>query len=109
MSHDHRPLALVSQFLDRQFLWLVLAGYALATVFPEPGLWLRDLSLIDLRLAGESSGACLPMLLLAALLWNAGMGMPADQLRHLLHRPGILFGGLIANLVVPVAYIAAVA
>jgi BASS family bile acid:Na+ symporter len=51
----------------------------------------------------------LPAVLLGLLLLNAGMGVRLAELRGLLGRPAPLVAGLLANLLIPIAFIAAVA
>jgi BASS family bile acid:Na+ symporter len=45
------------------------------------------------------------MLLLAFLLFSAGLGVQTAHLRHLLRDPKPLFAGLVANLAIPVAFL----
>jgi bile acid:Na+ symporter, BASS family len=95
---DHPSAAgRAAHLVHRHFLGLLLGSYALAAVFPGPGLWLREV-----RLAG---GLSLPTLLLALLLFNAGLGIRAGRLRGLLRWPWVLLAGLAANLAVPLLFI----
>jgi BASS family bile acid:Na+ symporter len=106
----HAPEGLVAraaEFLHHRLLVLLLASYALAALLPGPGLWLREVSFGTLTLGGEGTRLTLPMALLALLLFNAGVGVHAAQLRQLLRTPGALLAGLAANLFVPVLYILA--
>jgi len=107
-NHGH-PLARFSRFLHRNFIWFLLGSYVMAAVVPRPGLAIKNVSLGRSYLFGESLHLSLPMLLLALLLFNAGLGVQTAQLRHLLRRPWGLLTGLTANLFIPVAYIFAVA
>src|SRR6516225_10156298 len=106
-NHGHR-LARFSHFLHRCFIWFLLGSYVVAAVAPQAGLTIKNVSLGQLVLFGESIRVSLPMLLLALLLLNAGLGVQTAQLRHLLRRPWILVAGLAANLLIPIAYIFAV-
>ena len=103
-GHGH-PLARFSHFLHRNFIWFLMGSYAVAAVAPKAGLWIKNVSLGRLDLFGESIHVSLPMLLLALLLLNAGLGVEMAQLRHLLRRPWVLAAGLAANLLLPIAYI----
>lgn len=49
-----------------QTLMLLLAAYAAATWFPQPGLWLREINLLSASIQP-------PQILLAALLFSAGL------------------------------------
>jgi BASS family bile acid:Na+ symporter len=103
-NHGH-PLARFSHFLHRYFIWVLLGSYAVAAVAPGVGLAIKNVSLGSFYLFGERVAVSLPMLLLALLLLNAGLGVQTGQLRHLLRQPWILASGLAANLLVPIAYI----
>jgi BASS family bile acid:Na+ symporter len=105
MNVPPHPFAGVTRFLDRNFLWLLLSSYLVAALLPEPGLWVRQMSLGEHTLFGENVHFTVPMLLLALLLWNAGLEVPVGEVRHLVQKPGTLFAGLVANWLVPVGYI----
>jgi BASS family bile acid:Na+ symporter len=51
----------------------------------------------------------LPGLLLAALLFNAGLAVPPGRLWAVARRPGLLTAGLLANLLLPLVYVAVAA
>jgi BASS family bile acid:Na+ symporter len=107
-KHGH-PLARFSHFLHRNFIWFLLGSYVVAAVAPQAGLAIKNVSLGRHYLFGESLHLSLPMVLLALLLFNAGLGVQMVQLRHLLRRPWGLAAGLAANLFIPIAYIFVVA
>lgn len=107
-THGH-PLAHFSHFLHRNFIWFLLGSYVVAAVAPQAGLAIKNVSLGRIDLFGEHLHVSLPMLLLALLLLNAGLGVQTAQLRHLRRRPGSLVAGLAANSLIPIAYIFAVA
>jgi BASS family bile acid:Na+ symporter len=108
MDDSRHPLASLSHFIHRRFIWWVVGSYVLAAVFPAPGLWLRGISFGALAVAGEHTEVTLPVLMLAFMLFNAGLGLRAGRLKGLVRRPQVLLAGLAANLVVPVAFILAV-
>jgi bile acid:Na+ symporter, BASS family len=105
MDGHHSFLASVSHFVHRQFLWLVIGSYVVAALFPSFGLWIRSVSLGEISLFQERIDLSLPVLMLALLLFNAGLGVQTGQLRHLLRSPLTLLLGLAANLLLPVAFI----
>jgi BASS family bile acid:Na+ symporter len=105
MSESRITLAGVAHLADRFFLLLLLAGYALAAVFPDPGLRVGGTSLGEFALFGDPIRLSVPMLLLALLLWNAGLAVPTSRLGGLLRRPALLLAGLAANLLVPLVFI----
>ncbi len=102
------PFAGFAHFLHRNFIWFLLSSYVVAAVAPQVGLAIKSVSLGRFTLFGESIHVSLPMLLLALLLLNAGLGVQTPQLRYLLRRPWVLVAGLAANLLIPIAYIFAV-
>jgi BASS family bile acid:Na+ symporter len=107
MARGRQGIGATSGFLNRHFLWLLLGSYAAAALWPMPGLWLKDFPIGDIPFAGSRARVTLPMLLLALLLLNAGLGVQTSRLRLLLHTGPLLAAGLAANLVIPVAFILA--
>lgn len=97
-----------ASFLHHALLSLLILTYALAAVFPGPGLWLRSLDLGDF-LSVHRAHAQLPSLLLSFLLFNAGLGVELRRLLQLIRTPGVLVAGVAANLLLPVAFILATA
>ena len=108
MSMVAHILERVSHVAHRRFLWLLLGSYLLAAISPAMGLWLRGVSLGHIAIFGGSVHLPLSMLLLAALLFNAGLGLDLAQIKHLVRRPAMLGMGLLANLVVPLGFICVV-
>jgi bile acid:Na+ symporter, BASS family len=66
---------------------------------------IRDISLGEF----ESTNVSLPMLLLGLLLWNAGLAVEIAKLKGLFLHPLALVAGLLANLLLPLLFILAVA
>lgn len=102
---EHNIGARVTHLIHRNFLWFLLGSYAVATFYPKPGLWLRNVSLGRLNFESGALRISLSMLMLSFLLLNAGLGIEPSQLKRLLRRPLTLAGGLAANLLIPVAFI----
>jgi BASS family bile acid:Na+ symporter len=108
--NDHGNLtAGVSHLLHRHFLWLLLGAYAAAALVPGPGLWLKNLTLLEFPFLGEEVRLTLPMLMLAVLLLNAGLGADTSRPRELLRGLPLLGAGLAANLLIPLTFTAGVA
>jgi BASS family bile acid:Na+ symporter len=99
-----RRWADVAEGVHRHLLGLVIGSYVLAAVLPQPGLWLRAVDAGPVFAFGQAS-LPLPALLLGFLLWNAGLGVQPRRLGQLARRPGVFVVGVIANLVLPVAFI----
>lgn len=103
-KHEH-SLTRLSHFLHRHFIWFLLGSYVVAAIAPRAGQAVKNVSLGQIELFGDRIPLSLPMLLLALLLLNAGLGVQTAHLRNLLFRPWILMAGLAANLLIPIAYI----
>src|SRR4051794_8078879 len=71
-------IAKISRFLHERLLWLLIGSYAVASVFPGPGLKARGLILGRFALFDAPVTLSVPMLMLSALLFNAGLGSPSD-------------------------------
>jgi BASS family bile acid:Na+ symporter len=110
MKSDHGHLTFaVSHFLHRHFLWLLLGAYAAAALLPGPGLWLKNLVVVEFHFLGEPARVTSSMLMLAVLLLNAGLGADTSRPRELLKGLPLLGAGLVASLLVPLAFTAVVA
>lgn len=104
-----QPDSKLSHFIHvihRNFIWLVVASYFIAAIAPQLGLWIRSASLGSFAIGGSSLEFSLPSFMLASLLFNAGLGVKPSELKHLFKQPFLLISGLIANLLVPLAFIA---
>jgi BASS family bile acid:Na+ symporter len=100
-------LARASRFLSEWLLVLMLLAYALAAWLPGGGLWAREVRFGELGFLGERACVTLSTALLALMLFSAGLGIPLAQVCRLVRGPALLLAGLLANLTVPVLYIAA--
>jgi BASS family bile acid:Na+ symporter len=95
----------LSHFLHRYFLWFLIGSYAVAAVFPAAGLWVRAVSFGEIGVFGDRTTVTLPMVMLALLLVNAGLGVRTSELKHPTRGLVPLLAGLGANLAVPIAYV----
>jgi len=100
-----RRLAALSHLVHDHFIWLLLGSYALAAVWPDLGLAIRNISFGEVTVFREKTKFTLPVVMLAFLLLNAGLGVQARELKNLLRHPLALVAGLAANLLVPITYI----
>jgi bile acid:Na+ symporter, BASS family len=98
-------IAKVSRSFHGHLVWLLLGSYAVGATWPGPGLKARGVSVGEVNLFHEQVNLSLPVLTLASLLLNAGLGVQVSQLRGLARRPAALLAGLAANLLVPITYI----
>ncbi len=100
-----KRLAALSHFVHHYFLWLLLGSYALAAAWPGLGLEIRKISFGEIAVLGETTKVTLPVVMLAFLLFNAGLGIRTGELKTLLRHPLALVAGLAGNLLVPILYI----
>jgi BASS family bile acid:Na+ symporter len=107
MSRTERAFAMVYHILHRRVLFLVVLSYAIAGAAPSLGLWVKDARLIDVSLGFTRARATIPALLLAFLLFSAGLRVPGERLRAMLKSPELILSGLAANLAVPILYVMA--
>ena len=98
----------LAHLLHQRLIWLLLGSYAVAAFAPAFGLWMRDVSVWRMHLFQESTNVTLPMLLLAFLLFNAGLGIRIVSLREWARSSVPLSLGVIGNLFIPLLYILAV-
>lgn len=95
-------------FLHRYFLLLLLAGYVLAAVSADFGIWLREVSFGTAVIPGLGhTKVSLSLLMLSFLLFNAGLGMKVKELIHLKRTPWIFVVGLLANILIPMMLVVA--
>jgi BASS family bile acid:Na+ symporter len=99
----------LSSFVQRRLLSLLILAYITGTLAPAFGLWIRESKLGSVSVLGERMDVSLLMILLAVLLFNAGLGMRVEQISRVLRCWTVMAAGLLANVAVPVFYIAAIA
>ena len=95
----------LSQLIHHHLLWFLISAYAIAAMFPTPGLWIRKLSFGDAFIFGTKVHLSLVLILLATLMFNAGLGIRTAHLSSLLRKLGVLGAGLAANLLIPIGFI----
>ncbi|HKT35434.1 MAG TPA: bile acid:sodium symporter [Nitrospira sp.] len=105
MEHRSLPWLALAQFLHRHFLWVLVGAYAIAAVAPAPGLWIRDVELGHLSVFKTQIRVSLLLVLLASLMFNAGLGVKTAHLHALVRKLWVLAAGLAANALVPILYI----
>ncbi len=106
MTASQDKMSTVSHFLHRHLLKLIILSYGLAAVFPGPGLWLKEASVLDLVALPGRFAMTVPMLLLWLLLFNAGLRVRAGRIGQIARRPEMMLAGLAANLTVPLVFLA---
>jgi BASS family bile acid:Na+ symporter len=105
MEIRHPTLRALSQFVQHHLLWFLISAYSVAAFFPAAGLWIRNVALGDISIFKTDIHVSLLFLLLAALMFNAGLGVKTTHLQDLVRKVWVLVAGLAANLVIPIVYI----
>src|SRR3954471_13752010 len=98
MATDSSAMGRLTAFLDRRFLWLLLACYAGAALTPAFGVWMRDVSFSSISFGGQPTQITLPMVMLALLLLNAGLAIRPAHFQGLPRVALLLMLGFVANL-----------
>jgi BASS family bile acid:Na+ symporter len=102
-SHAVAAVQRVSHLIHQHFLLILISAYALAAVLPQLGLWLRQIQFGEVRWTdGSTVRVTLSLLMLSFLLFNAGLGIKAQELAGLWKRPAVIFWGFVANMAVPI-------
>ena len=87
-----------ARFVQRYFLWLLLGCYALATVWPGPGLAMKSWEWSPGTLANQP--LTLSILLLAVMLFVAAMLTDVQRIRSVLQNPLLLCLAMVAVLLI---------
>jgi BASS family bile acid:Na+ symporter len=95
----------ISQFLQRHLLWFLIAAYVIAVVLPVPGLRIRNVSFGEITIYQQKSNISLLMIMLAILMFNAGLGLKISQIKKYFERKYVLLAGLVANITIPIIYV----
>ncbi len=105
MENTQRPMERAAHFLGKYFLALLIGSYLAAAFAPGPGLWIRGLTLGQVGIGSIRTEASVPFLMLACLLFNAGLAVETSRLGGFLRHPRPLVAGLSANIFFPILYI----
>ena len=98
----------ISDWIHHRLIAFLIAAYALAAFAPGFGLRIRS-GEVSGSFPGEPNFAVsFPTILLALLLFNAGLGVEPTRLKGLFRRSRMLCVGLAANLLIPLGFILAV-
>lgn len=95
----------LAQFIHHHLLWFLIGAYTISAIWPAAGLWIRNLTFGDLHIFHEQLHVSLLLLLLATLMFNAGLGVKTSHLKSLAQKIRVLLAGLAANLIIPMGYI----
>ena len=105
MKSKNSPVSILVEIIHRYFIGWIIGSYVVAALLPGFGLWIRKANLGGLPVFRNRLDLSLPLLMLASLLFNAGLGVKMGELIQLRRKPLLMMGGLLGNLVVPLAFI----
>lgn len=92
----------VAHFFHRYFLGFLLITYVFAYFFPSFGATIRTTSVGTFHgVDGSEIKVTISILLLALLLFNAGLGLKIRELKRLRHSAAMLVFGYMTNLILP--------
>lgn len=104
MNSNWEFLARILEWLERRLVVLILGAYFTAACLPGLGVLIKEAKL-PLFLPGAPEAAASPSsLMLACMLFAAGLKAKPDRLRRAIGRPRLILVGLAANIAVPVIY-----
>jgi BASS family bile acid:Na+ symporter len=93
--------------IQSNILWVLLGVYLLAGMLPAAGLAIKRVQVGSIGLFGERPVALsLTNLLLASMLFTAGLGVSLRDVRTIFERPRLLLAGVVANATLPVLFLA---
>lgn len=107
MSHSGRNLDGFVHVVHRYFIWIVIFSYVVAATAPSAGVALQKVRLLDAGVGDWRINATATTLMLFLLLFNAGLGTNAGEIRTLSRKPAVLAAGALGNFLVPTAFILA--
>ena len=105
MRTAHSLASTISEHINRNLIWLLIATYAVAAFWPALGLCIRRASLGDIALDEKGTKVMLLSVMLGSLLFNAGIGIRASDLQDVRRNKWALIDGLMARLMVPMAFV----
>jgi BASS family bile acid:Na+ symporter len=108
MSKTKSLNSAIVHFIHQNLIWVIVASYLIATVLPGLGLWIRHISLGSINLLGSELVFTLPLLMLAILLFNAGLGVKLTELTDLVSKSSLILGGVLGNVLTPLLFIGSV-
>lgn len=96
----------LENFINKNFLVFLILSYILALITPMFGQQIRDISVGQVFwLDGSKLDLTLPLLMLAFVLFNAGLGVKSDEIKQIAKSPKLIILGLIINSLIPIIFI----
>mgnify|MGYP003704546431 CR=1 FL=1 len=98
-------LNIIYKFIHQNILLLVIASYLFAALLPEMGSWMRNYSMGDLKIINHQIHLSLSAVMLAILLFNAGLGIKLKDLSSIIEYKKPLVFGVIGNAFIPLIFL----
>lgn len=96
----------INSFIHHYLIWLIIASYGLASIFPEPGVMLRGTH-FSIPFS-KNDQIPLSLMLLSLLLFNAGIGVKISELKEVRKDIWLIGVGVLANVIVPLLFISVI-
>jgi BASS family bile acid:Na+ symporter len=104
-NKTHYRVSAAAHLLHAYFIWAITLSYVAAALLPQCGLWIRKLYMGSAVTPLGEIKLGLPPLMLATLLFNAGLGVSMTELRNSHHKAPMIFAGLLGNVTTPLLMI----
>ncbi|PPD40469.1 MAG: Na+-dependent transporter [Methylocystis sp.] len=106
MSDKHsRGADALAHLVHSYFIWIVIGSYVVAALAPQLGIGLQKTRLLDASLADWRVTASPTTVMLALLLFNAGLTTNSGEIRSLARKPVVVAAGALGNFLVPLTFI----
>jgi transposase len=97
-KNDFRDAEAIAEAVHVVHNWIIVLSYIIGATFPGLGLMIRRIELGSINVARTQINFLLPLVMLAFLLFNAGLGIRTTELTSLMRNPSPLVAGAAANL-----------
>lgn len=98
----------LSHALHERFFIVMLMVYAVASIVPQLGLWIRDVHVATFAMPAQfgvgNVSISLPLLMLSFLLFTAGLSLNVREALDMFKHPKLLLCGLVLNLTLPIVF-----
>ena len=99
-------IIILEKFISKNFLVFLILSYILALLLPSFGQHIRNISVGKVFwFDGSTLSLTLPLLMLAFVLFNAGLGVKISEIKEIIKNPKLIILGLLANSLIPIIFI----
>ncbi|QSR88311.1 bile acid:sodium symporter [Methylacidiphilum caldifontis] len=98
-------LSKIFDWIHKRFFFCLILSYLLAALFPQIGLFLRNISFMQLDFVGIKEPLNFPLLQLFILLFNGGFGVKLSELKEQFFKPFPLILGILVNFILPLSLV----